>query len=195
MKNIILVCMVLLLSFNVYGFNGRRGIEMSSDEILDIVPEASGKQMDELTLEEYVKLNETLSIKMQEQRYIHKTAAHSAFIPGTGQFSNGDILSGSMFLAADLAIIGGTLYGMSILKPEGHDFYVDGEFDTEVMMDTLPALGVLTGGITLAIINRVLSSSSAEQAAIQRVESGEVVFTPQLSYNKNGFMVGFKACR
>ncbi len=199
MKKLLTVTLLVLLGTNLFAFRGHRGVEVSTDEILSSFPGMADKKIDELTFADYLKMNELLSIKKQEQRYIKSATTHSAIIPGIGQFQTGDITGGALFLATDIAIIGGSLFAMQLLKPDGemsdHKFFNDGVFDNEAFIDSLPVIGIFTGGLTLAVLNRVISSKNARNTATEAVESGTVIFTPHISVNKNSFQLGINMSR
>jgi TM2 domain-containing membrane protein YozV len=138
------------------------------------------------------------SVLRQEQRYVGKAGVSSFLLPGSGQFMIGEPLKGAAFMLAQAAIIGGTMAGVHYLLPAAYTAlrgdptamraYVRNSDRTAF----LPAMGVMAGGLTLAIANSVLSSRLAASGARDKIESGKIVFKPNLLYSSAGMGMGFR---
>jgi hypothetical protein len=126
----------------------------------------------------------------------------SFMMPGSGQFLNKEYGTGAAFLAADLAVVAGTLIGAYYLLPDNvrfqnldyfhtplddiHDAWRDNTFT-----DYLPSLAVLAGGGVLKVVVGQLSSAHAGKAARRSIEAGKVSFEPDLLLVPDGMMMGF----
>ncbi len=134
-------------------------------------------------------------------RYIERSGRASFIIPGAGQFINKEPLSGSLFLAAHLGVIGGTLAGAYFLLPQDLQFVntdylneslttINDRWNSHSFQDYLPSVSVLVGGSIVDMILRTISSRNAEKLAREKVKSGAV--KPRLYFlrEKGGFGFG-----
>ncbi len=143
-----------------------------------------------------------LSVARQKDRFVARSRNMSFMMPGSGQFLNKDYGSGAALLAADLAVVAGTLIGSYYLLPENLRFqqldYFNTPFSTirdtwegHTFMDYLPSMAVLAGGGVLKAILGQLSSSHAGKLAKRNIDSGKISFEPDLlALPGGGMMMG-----
>ncbi len=173
----------------------RRG-DAVAEEIQAILREESNTVVSELTFGEIEVLLGRLSIPLQEEAYVRRSALASRLVPGLGQFLNGETASGALFLGADIAVAVGTLVATYLLLPPELQFgsldYFNtsfsvirdtwsGELESMTFVEALPALGVMAGGMALHAVLSVVSSHHAQRLARARIESGELTFEPRIA--------------
>ena len=123
MNKTVSILIILFVTAAVFaeedGESKRRSHEYESlaAEIDAILEDNADTSISDLTFGQLQELLGRLSVPMQEAAYIQRSSAASMMMPGKGQFMNGDALSGSLFLAADLAVVAGTLVGTYFLLP------------------------------------------------------------------------------
>jgi hypothetical protein len=147
-----------------------------------------------LTFAEIEEMTMRLSIPAQKNAYVARSAFSSWFIPGLGQFKNGDALLGTAFLVGDLAITAGSLWAFYAMLPpdlkfDQLDYYTtpfadiaaawEAAFLDASLEDTLPYLGLAAATTIVKTTLSVLSARHAADLAEQRIRAGEVVFTPK----------------
>ncbi len=162
-------------------------------EVRKIMAEEADTAVSDLTLGEIDQLMSRLSIPIQKEAYIEKSATASWMLPGKGQFMNDDTLSGVLFMTADIIAATGTLVGSYFLLPKELRFsnldYFNtsfaeikttwvGAFESSTLMETLPLIGVMAGGMTLHHIIAVFSAKHAGKLAQERIDKGIVTFEP-----------------
>ena len=141
-----------------------------------------------------------LSVARQKDRFVARSKTMSFMMPGSGEFLNKDYGSGAAFLAADLAVVAGTVVGAYYLLPENLRFqqldYFNTPFSTiendwkgHTFMDYLPSMAVLAGGGVLKAILGHLSSSHAGKLAKRNIDSGKITFQPNLLASPGGGMM------
>jgi hypothetical protein len=141
-----------------------------------------------------------LSVALQKDRFVARSKAMSFMMPGSGQFLNKDYGSGAAFLAADLAVVAGTLIGAYYLLPDDLRFqqldYFNTSFSTirdtwegHSFMDYLPSLGLLAGGGIVKAILGQLSSTHAGKLARRNIDAGKISFAPDLLLLPDGGMM------
>jgi len=141
-----------------------------------------------------------LSVAYQKDRFVARSKTMSLMMPGSGQFLNKDFGTGAAFLAADLAVVAGTLVGAYFLLPDSLRFqqldYFNTPFDDihdawldHTFTDYLPSLAVLAGGgLAKAILGQV-SSTHAGKLARRNIDAGTVSFEPNLLVLPDGGMM------
>lgn len=178
------------------------GHDMFEEEARDIVGEFSDRSPASLTFGEMNEIAMALSVPAQKAAYVRASAISSAIMPGLGQFKNGDALSGSLFMLADLVVAAGTSVGIYYLLPpelrfdqldyfnstrqEIRDAWTAAEANA-TFADSWPIVAAATGGVILKHVVSHLSARHAGQLAMERIESGEVTFEPRA-----GFMMGHR---
>jgi hypothetical protein len=120
-------------------------------------------------------------------------------MPGVGQFMAGDPVSGSLFVAGDLALFAGTVLGAYFLLPSnvqfgtgngtagaGLDYLntplvgIKNAWEANSLLAYLPSIGVVAGGMILKHLLGWWSSKSAAGLARQNIADGKVTFEPEL---------------
>ena len=86
-------------------------------ELQKIFEDETGTVISDLTFGEVEELFERLSVPMQEAAYVQKSKSASWMMPGKGQFMNDEVVSGILFLTADIVVTAGTLAGSYFLLP------------------------------------------------------------------------------
>jgi hypothetical protein len=153
-----------------------------------------------LTYAQLREAAERLSVARQKDRFVARSKALSLMMPGSGQFLNKDYGSGAGFLAADLALLAGTLVGAYYLLPSDLRFdqldYFHDPFDDihdawrdHSFTDYLPSLAVLAGGGVLKAILGQLSSAHAGRLARRNIDAGKIRFEPNLLAMPDGGMM------
>ena len=169
----------------------------SSQDLLALVPGLENKTPAELTFAERARLSDALSVHLQGEHYVARAAMSSFVLPGLGQFMIGKPLDGALFLTAQLAIVAGSMAGAYYLAPSGfsatwgdrgamRSYMASGNW-----YQAAPAMGVMAGGMTLAVVNAVISSRSAAAGARENVVAGRVKFEPRLMHSPMGMGMGF----
>jgi len=141
-----------------------------------------------------------LSVAHQKDRFVARSKAMSLMMPGSGQFLNKDVGAGAAFLAADLAVVAGTLVGAYFLLPDNLRFdqldYFNDSFDVihdawrdHSFTDYLPSLAVLAGGGLAKAILGQISSTHAGKLARRNIDAGTVSFEPDLLVLPDGGMM------
>ncbi|MFW6292162.1 MAG: hypothetical protein ACOC7V_07500 [Spirochaetota bacterium] len=161
------------------------------DEARGIMDEWESRVPAQLTFGEIEELAGELSIPAQKAAYVRKSEFSSMVMPGTGQFMNEEPVAGALFVAGDLAITTGTLFGVYYLLPEEVRFdsldYLSSS-KTEIkdtweaalgemtLGRSLSIAGVFAGGMLLDSTLGYFSSRHAGKLARARIEAGDVVF-------------------
>ena len=173
-----------------------------SAEILKIQSEMGQEKLGDLDVAAMVSLRERLSIAAQKDEYVKAISLHSLALPGLGQFETGNTGSGFGFLALDLATIAGTLLGVYYSLPSDvrfdHIDYFRDSFSSisdawngHSIVDYLPALGVLLGGVVVDQVVRHWAASDAANAATRNIDQGAVTFTPRIGVGAFGFELAY----
>ncbi|MBN1686805.1 MAG: hypothetical protein JW852_09130 [Spirochaetales bacterium] len=168
------------------------------DELKGILQEQADTVISDLTFGEVDELLKRLSVPMQEAAYVKASKTASLLMPGKGQFMNEDILSGLLFMTADIAVAAGTLVGSYFLLPaelrfENLDYFNTPFVEIEAawtsagesatLKDSLAYMGVWTGGMILHHIIAGFSAGHAGKLAQQRIDEGIVRFEPVTSFS------------
>jgi hypothetical protein len=158
------------------------------------------EQLGTLSFGELRDLAGRLSVARQKDRFVARSKAMSFMMPGSGQMLNKDYGSGAAFLAADLAVVAGTLIGAYYLLPEDLRFQQLDYFNTpfnkignawqgHTFMDYLPSMAVLAGGGLAKAILGQLSSAHAGKLARRSIDGGKITFEPDLLALPDGGMM------
>ena len=140
------------------------------------------------------------SVARQKDRFVARSKARSFIMPGSGQLLNKDYGSGAAFLAADLAVVAGTLIGAYYLLPDDLQFRQLDYFNTSwsgirtaweghSFMDYLPSMGLLAGGGVVKAILGQLSATHAGKLARRNIDGGKITFEPDLLFLPDGGMM------
>ena len=131
-----------------------------------------------------------------ERAYVSHVAAMSFMMPGAGQFATGNPGTGAAFLAAQLAVAGGTMAGAYFLLPADLRFdrldYLGSPLATlkttwenHSVMDYLPSFGLMAAGMIVDMPLRFFSSHDAAADARAAVKAGKVTLETRIG---PGFM-------
>lgn len=213
MKRLVFLILVLVLAMPAFAKEGGRDHHKEEDELAmemqAVMDEYRDRTPASLTFGEMEEIAARLSVPQQKRAYVKKLSMMSFFMPGAGQFKGGDPLSGSLFLAADLAVVAGTTIGLYFLLPpelrfDQLDYFnstadeIDTAWETAASNATLASSwqfwGVATGGMVLKHIVSHLSARHAGRLAMENIENGTVTFEPHVGLYKGmpGFGFGMK---
>ncbi len=171
-------------------------------EISQIQTEYGADKLGAMSLGDWMTIRDRLSVASEKDRYVDRMATASFFLPGLGQFQEGDTGSGIGFLALDIGVIAGTLVAAYYLLPsdlrfDRLDYFgdsvgtVNDAWESHSLTDYLPAIGALCGGIVIDQIVRHFASAHARRGAIQAVDQEKVKFTPQIGIGVMGFNIKY----
>jgi len=199
MKHFYLIVSLIVFGSGVYAESPKAGTSpFGAQDLLEQVPGVENKTSAELTLAERAKLADAFSVVIQERMYTGRAAVASFLVPGLGQFMIGKPLEGSLRLATQLALIGGSMAGAYYLLPADFESIRGDRSEMRDYMASadavklLPSWGVMAGGMTLALVNAVFSSRSAADGARANIETGRVSFEPSLLHSAGGMGMGFR---
>ncbi len=180
-----------LAAEEVHRHHHRDGIQYDyyMEALQQALREQGDTELGSLTLEDLNNIASQLSISLQKSEHVARSRAASWALPGMGQFMNGEVGLGIVFLSADVVVWTGALLGAYFLLPADLqfgrlDYFADdysrirGNWMNHSFVEYLPAMGVLAGGAALSTIIRILSSGNAEELARENVESGAITFEP-----------------
>ena len=201
MKRYIALTLMLSVAFSLFAADSSGTDDELKSELEAIFMDEADTVISGMTFAEVHDLLGRLSVPMQEAAYVRGSAVASMMMPGRGQFMNDDLLSGVLFLAADIAVAAGTIVGGYFLLPEELQFqnldYLNTSFtdikakwrsaaESASFMDALPTLGVMAGG---TILHRLIAHFSAVHAgnlARERIDAGIVTFEPITAFSGKG---------
>jgi hypothetical protein len=169
----------------------------AAKDLLALVPGLEDKTVAELTLAERAQLSDALSVKRQADMYVMRAGMASFALPGLGQFMTGKPLEGSLFMVAEAGIMGATMAGAWYLMPAdlrtamGSRDTMRAYMISGNMTKALPVMGVMAGGMTLSLVDAILSSRLAIAGARENIKSGAVTFEPRLMSSHSGMGMGF----
>jgi hypothetical protein len=177
------------------------GASAIQGELGAAMAEMSDDQLGTLTVGDLIHLAGRVSVAEQNARYVERARAASRMLPGVGQFMTGDAVGGSLYFAADIALMTGVLIAAYALLPSNVQFSsldyfgdpigtIRSRWESNSSSTYLPAAAVMLGGM---IVKAVLGHSAAEDAARrarENVAAGNVTFTPNLEFLGRGVGVG-----
>ncbi|MBU0936796.1 MAG: hypothetical protein KKC64_14355 [Spirochaetes bacterium] len=159
--------------------------------ILEAVPDAQNKTLDQLTLKERLDISAALSLAMQEKAYVLHAQMASFVLPGAGQLITGQFGTAALFGGLQLLVSGASAAGLWYLLPadlkdfslthEEHKALLRTYMTEDRIMELLPAIGVSGGGAVLSLVNSVISAKQARSSAERNITEGKVQFEPYLS--------------
>lgn len=169
-------------------------------EVESIIKDMGTTTIGALSVKDAAALAGRLSIAVQKEQYVRRSAFASALMPGLGQFMNSDAAAGSLFLGADIVVCAGTMIGAYFLLPANVQFNrldyfytplstVKSEWEKNGFLSYLPAIGVMTGGTIIMAILRHVSASHAAELAVKNIDGGKITFTPDFSVLNDGMMM------
>jgi hypothetical protein len=169
--------------------DGKIEYDFFYNELDRILAERGDEQLGSLTLNEVNVIAEELSISIQKTAFVESSRHASLVFPGLGQFRNGDSLGGSLFVAANVVTVAGTLLLSYALLPEDLKWdktnpFTDNFSDVsdawgnQSFVDYLPSMGAFFGGVLVNVALRIISANHAETLARENIEKGVVEFQP-----------------
>ncbi len=152
--------------------------------------QASDKPIGEMTPADLMRISGALSVYRQQRAYVAETALKSVWVPGTGQFRNGETGKGALFLAAHILVDVGTMVGAYVLLPETVQFSslnylresganIEASWKSLSFMDLLPSMSVAVGGSIVSGAIRMFAAKDAADVAMEQLVAGEVTFEPR----------------
>ncbi len=179
------------------------GASAIQGELSAAMAEMSDDQLGMLTVEDLIHLAERISVAEQNARSIERARAASRMLPGVGQFMTGDAVGGSLYFAADIALMTGMLIAAYALLPSNVKFssldYFGDPIETiksrwqgNSSSTYLPSAAVMLGGM---IVKAVIGHSAAEDAARrarENIAAGKVTFAPNLEFLGRGVGLGMR---
>ena len=198
MKKLMLLFLLIAVATSVFAddFVEIRGYEYADylvykEEAAVILEAVDNNPIGEFTLNDLKEIALDLSISFQKMQYVNKSKKASFILPGTGQFMNDDPLGGTLFLISDMAVTAGILAGAYYLLPDELRFdklnyindsiaTINARWENQSIMDMLPAMGVIAGGVVVSGIVRLLSAAHAGKLAQKNIADGKIQFEPKL---------------
>ena len=182
-----------------------------AEEIEAFIAQERDTAIGDLTFGEIEDLMLRISVPMQEDAYVSRSAGASMMIPGMGQFKNGEPLIGALFLTTDVLLTAGTLVGTYLLLPSELKFgnldYLnepvsdiketwEAAIESMSLAEALPLMAVTAGGMFLHGGLRAIAGRNAAKLARRNIEDGTVTFEPRLFLTSHGRMgMGFSMMR
>ena len=167
-----------------------------ADGIGDWAKAREAQKVSDLTVGDWMALEQAKSVERQERIYVVSSGVESFLVPGLGQFQTGDPLGGTLNLAGRVALVGGTIWGVWALLPD--DLKTSG-LDQRARMDkwknywltdpvkVAPAAGVAVGGLVLELVQSHFAAEDAMKRARENLADGKVVFEPKVNAGFLGF--------
>ncbi len=195
----IFVLMVFVAAGGLFA-GGQEKYSFVNDEVSALVKDMGAGTIGALTVKDAAALAGRISIAVQKERYVRKSAFASMLMPGLGEFINHDALGGSLFLGTDIIVCAGTVLGAYFLLPANVQFSrldyfytpmgtVKTEWEKNGFLSYLPSIGVVTGGAIVMAILRHLSASHAAELAAKNIADGKVTFQPDFTILNDGMMM------
>ena len=175
-----------------------------SQELTAALADMASTQLGTLTIADMEKIAGRLSIAEQRYHYVRGVERISFHFPGAGQFMTGDPLGGSLYLAGNIAVIGGTLIGAYYLLPSDLRFSSSFNYFTSSysqittawashsFVDYLPSAAMLAGGFIVRAVLGHFSAVDAGRRARQNIADGKITFTPNFDFRDEGFWMGMR---
>ncbi len=184
-------------------FHGSAGEAQALDALRDALAANRDTEIGSITLGQLERIVGRIWTARLRAAYIEHSRRASFRLPGMGQFMNGDPLSGSLFLSADVALTVGALVGAYFVLPADLRFdrlnyftapwaTIEERWKSHSFVDGLPALGVLAGGAAVKLGLRFLSAAHAGRLARDNLDSGKVTLAPWMlmGWGRRGFGMG-----
>lgn len=182
------------------GFGLLVGFSAGADSLEDWAKARETTKVGDLTVGDLKALAEAQSIERQKARYVHGAEFASFLIPGLGQFKTGDVAGGTLNLAGQIALVGGTLYGAWALLPSDlQNMNLSKEARSSLMRHywvnepakVAASAGVMVGGMALSVVHRFWAAADAGDKAEANIASGKVTFEPELGWGHFGMKARF----
>jgi hypothetical protein len=202
MKKISIVILILMVGLDAaYAFPEYKYGYVDS-EIAAIEKEMGASTIANLTIKDAEAIAGRISIAIQKERYVERSAFASMVLPGVGQFMNNDALGGTLFMGGYFLLLAGTLVTGYFLLPANVQFNnldylntplanIHNTWASNNLLSYLPTAGVLAGGMILGMVLRHFSSQNAAELASKNITDGKVTFEPTFSLFEGGRVPGF----
>lgn len=165
-------------------------------EVSEILEEAGELPLSDLTVSYLIRIANLASVAHQQEMHIRKSGGLSMFVPGLGQYINGETGKALSFFAADLAITSAAAVLGYFLLPAAVQHanlnYLQtriGDIETRwkslTVAEFLPSAAVAVSASILSAVVRNFASRDARDLAIQAIVDGRVVFEPALLISGN----------
>jgi hypothetical protein len=171
-------------------------------EIGRIQTDLAAQKIGDIEVATLLSVRDRLSIASQKDTYVRDIGLQSLLLPGLGMIRVGDTAGGIGFMAADLAVVAGTLvaayYSLpSDLRFDRIDYFNDSvstindAWRSHSFTEYLPAFGVAMAGTILDQTIRHWSAAVSRRQAAQAIDEGRVTFSPRLGIGFMGFSVAY----
>ncbi len=142
-------------------------------------------KLSDLTVGDLKSLASSRMVEFQKMGYVRRAEIASFVLPGLGQYVVGDPLGGTLNLAGQVALIGGTFYAAwALLPPDARNASGSdrrsaiGHAWASEPASMVPSTLVMVGGLTLSVLQRFWASDDAGRQARANIASGKVTFQP-----------------
>jgi hypothetical protein len=161
-------------------------------------PVPDSTKVADLTVGDLKELAAERSVEMQKVGYVRRAEVASFIIPGLGQYLVGDPVGGTLDLAGQIFIVGGTFYAAWALLPtdarnaggqERRDLI--GHYWTTDPLKVAPSALILVSGLTFSVLERFWAADTAGDTARANIKSGKVTFEPMVGPGFFGLKAGF----
>jgi len=153
-------------------------------ELESVKSDLSNKAIGELTIAELSPYWDKLNTAQSKDVYLKQAYRMSFFMPGAGQFRDGEIAKGFGFSALNLTVMTGTLVGFYYLLPadlrfDKLDYFntsfrkIDDTWNSHTLNEYLPSMGMMALGCILNFGIRAWSAEDAYAGAKTAVDSGK----------------------
>ncbi len=135
------------------------------------------------------------SVLEQQVRYVNKARFMSVMMPGLGHFGVDRTPEGVLFVAADVALMAGSIIGVHFTLPasvrfdetgtSGIDYFtapysqIETAWKALSFEDLLPASGIMAAGGLVSGLLRMWAAADAARAARENIRTGAVEFEPR----------------
>jgi hypothetical protein len=171
-------------------------------ELAALKSELGNRTLGELTGAELLAWSDRMSIAERKDAWVASSARASFMFPGMGQLKNKDGVNGSLFAAAHIVTLGGSLAAAYWLLPADLKFdqlnyysssytVIKNRWEGKSFEDYLPAMGAIAGGMVVDMVWRVWSGHSALLTAKSRIDDGIMTFEPTGLPGGLGFMLRY----
>jgi hypothetical protein len=189
MRKFVFVLIFAVMVTYAFAQEWKSPMKEMNDEITAIIDQNASTQLAAMTIGDLERIAGELSIVHQKYAYIEGARIASFVMPGMGQFKTGNVMGGSLFLLGNLAVTAGTLAGAYFLLPTNVTsldylntpiFSIRDTWKSNNVIQYLPSVGVMAGGMLVSGLLRWLSASNAALEARENVATGKVTFQPRL---------------
>ncbi|MBU8913251.1 MAG: hypothetical protein KOO61_04455 [Spirochaetales bacterium] len=158
-------------------------------ELNETIEGAGDLTLSTITVSDLLQMADLASVAHQQQIHVRKSAGLSLFVPGLGQYTNGETGKGFAFFAADLAIRGTAAAVGYFLLPASVRIAnlnylqtpivdIETRWKNLTVAEFLPSAAVAASAGILSAIVRHIAARDARDLAMQAIADGTVVFEP-----------------